>query len=158
MPKILPSLWFDNNAEEAVNFYKSVFKDVKINSVSRYGDSGPGPKGSVQTMSFSIKGQEFLALNGGPHFKFNPAVSFIVNCDDQEEIDDYWDKLTSGGGKPVRCGWLEDKFGLSWQIVPSILEQLMTKGGAEKSSSVMKALLQMDKIDIAGLKKAYEQA
>jgi predicted 3-demethylubiquinone-9 3-methyltransferase (glyoxalase superfamily) len=155
MQKITPFLWFDDKAEEAMNFYTSIFKDSKIGSVSRYGDAGPGPKGSVMVGTFSLNGQEFMALNGGPQFKFTNAVSFVVNCETQEEMDHYWNAL-SAGGKVIQCGWLTDKFGLSWQIVPTILGELMGKGDAEKSNRMMKALMGMVKLDIAELKKAYE--
>lgn len=157
MPKITPFLWFDNNAEEAMNFYTSIFKNSKIGSVSRYGDAGPGPKGSVMTASFTIEGQEFTALNGGPIFKFNESVSFVVHCKDQKEVDYYWEKLSSDGGKEVDCGWLKDKFGLSWQIVPDILMEFLQAKDPIKSQRVMKAMMQMKKMDIAKLKQAYEQ-
>jgi len=157
MQKITPFLWFDNNAEEAMNFYTSVFKNSKIGKVSRYGDAGPGPKGTVMVGTFYLEGQEFMALNGGPHYKLTPAFSLTVNCETQEEIDFYWDKLTADGGKPSRCGWLEDKFGLSWQIVPTMLGEMMGKGDPEKSARMMQALLKMDKLIIADLRRAYEQ-
>lgn len=155
MQKIVPFLWFDSQAEEAVNFYTSIFKDSKIKMVSRYGDSGPGPKGSVMTASFELNGQEFIALNGRPVFKFTEAVSFVVNCDTQQEIDEYWEKLSEGGEKS-RCGWLKDKFGLSWQIVPSVLSDLL-KGTAEQSNNVMQAIMKMDKLDISQLESAYNR-
>jgi predicted 3-demethylubiquinone-9 3-methyltransferase (glyoxalase superfamily) len=155
MQKITPFLWFDNQAEEAVNFYTSIFKNSKIGSVSRYGDAGPGPKGTVMTASFQLDGQEFVALNGGPVFKFTEAVSFVVNCQSQEEVDYYWEKL-SAGGKEVQCGWLKDKFGLSWQIVPTALIEMVQDKDAKRSQRVMAAMMQMVKIDIAGLKKAYD--
>ena len=155
MQKIVPFLWFDSQAEEAVNFYTSIFKDSKIKMVSRYGDSGPGPKGSVMTASFELNGQEFIALNGGPVFKFTEAVSFVVNCDTQQEIDEYWEKLSEGGEKS-RCGWLKDKFGLSWQIVPSVLSDLL-KGTARQSNNVMQAIMKMDKLDISQLESAYNR-
>jgi len=155
MQKITPFLWFDNQAEDAVNFYTSVFKDSKILDIARYGEAGPGPKGSVMTASFRIEGQEFIALNGGPQYKFTEAVSFVVNCKTQEEIDHYWDKLLEGG-QAQACGWLKDKFGLSWQIVPAILGELMSDPDREKSNRVMKAMLQMVKFDIRKLKDAYE--
>jgi predicted 3-demethylubiquinone-9 3-methyltransferase (glyoxalase superfamily) len=157
MQKITPFLWFDNQAEEAVNFYTSVFKNARVGKVSRYGDAGPGPRGTVMTASFNLDGQEFIALNGGPQFKFSPAISFVVNCETQQEIDHYWSKL-SAGGRTDQCGWLTDKFGVSWQIVPTILGQLMSDQDAEKSGRVMQALLQMTKLDIDGLKDAYEGA
>ena len=155
MQRITPFLWFENQAEEAVNFYASIFKNSKIGKVSRYGDAGPGPKGAVMTASFNLDGQDFIALNGGPQFKFSPAISFVVNCDTQQEIDHYWSKL-SAGGRTDQCGWLTDKFGLSWQIVPSVLGQLVSDKDAERSGRVMKALLQMTKLDIEGLKQAHE--
>src|SRR5215472_13464888 len=156
MQKITPFLWFDNNAEEAVHFYTSIFKDSKIVSLSRYGEGGPGPKGAVMSATFELHGQRFMALNGGPLFSFSPAISFFVSCETQQEIDDLWEKL-SAGGKKERCGWLKDKFGLSWQIVPSALGEMMQDKDPAKSKRVMQAMLQMEKIDIAGLRKAYEQ-
>jgi len=154
--KITPFLWFDNQAEAAVNFYTSIFKNSKALGVSRYGEAGPGPKGSVMTVAFELAGQEFIALNGGPQFKFTEAISFVVNCETQEEVDEFWEKL-SEGGKKIQCGWLKDKYGVSWQIVPTVLGELMQSGDAARSQRVMQALLQMTKIDIEGLKKAYEQ-
>ncbi len=156
MQKITPFLWFDNNAEEAMNFYLSVFKESKVLSVSRYGDAGPGPKGAVITANFQLNGQEFMALNGGPHFKFTEAISFVVSCETQQEVDEYWDKL-SEGGEESRCGWLKDKYGLSWQIVPTILPRLLQDKDPVKAGRVMEAMLQMNKIDISKLKQAYEQ-
>ena len=153
--KITPFLWFDNNAEEAVNFYVATFKNSKVGDVARYGDSGPGPKGSVMTMAFELEGQRFVALNGGPQFKFTEAVSFVVNCETQEELDYFWEKLSGNGGQEVQCGWLKDKYGLSWQIVPAILPQLIS-GDPAKSNRVMQALMQMKKLDIAELQKAAE--
>ncbi len=155
MPKITPFLWFDDKAEEAMNFYTSIFKNSKIGRVTRYGAAGPGPKGSVMSATFELAGQEFMALNGGPQFTFSPAISFFVNCDTQEEVDYLWEKL-SEGGKKERCGWLKDKFGLSWQIIPSALGQMLGDQDPDKSKRVMQAMLQMDKIDIQGLKRAYE--
>lgn len=155
MQKITPFLWFDGNAEEAVNFYTSIFKSAKIKTVSRYGDAGPGPKGSVMTASFELEGQEFIALNGGPMFKFTEAISFVVNCKTQEEIDMFWEKLSEGGQKS-QCGWLKDKFGLSWQVVPTKLDELMASGDAEKSNRVMMAMLKMTKMEIDVLQKAYD--
>jgi predicted 3-demethylubiquinone-9 3-methyltransferase (glyoxalase superfamily) len=155
MQKITPCLWFDNNAEEAVQFYASIFKDSKTLATARYGDTGPGPKGSVLTIKFALNGQEFLALNGGPIFKFTEAVSLIVNCENQQEIDHYWEKL-SAGGKKVQCGWLKDKYGLSWQVVPTILSELVSDKDPEKSNRVMQAVMKMIKLDIEGLKQAYE--
>jgi predicted 3-demethylubiquinone-9 3-methyltransferase (glyoxalase superfamily) len=154
--KITPFLWFNNNAEEAINFYTSIFKNSKILNVARCGDAGPGPKGTVMTATFQLNGQVFIALNGGPQFKFTEAISFLVNCETQQEVDEFWEKLSAGGEKS-RCGWLKDKYGLSWQVVPTILGELMSDKDREKSKRVMNAMLQMDKIDINGLKKAYEQ-
>ena len=156
MQKITPFLWFDGNAEEAINFYVSIFKNSKVLSVARYGEAGPGPKGSVMTASFQLDGQEFVALNGGPQFKFTEAISFWVRCETQEEIDEMWEKLSAGGAKS-RCGWLKDKYGLSWQVVPPILGEMLQDKDAKKSQRVMAAMMQMDKIDISLLKKAYEQ-
>ena len=156
MQKITPFLWFDDKAEEAMNFYVSIFKNSKIVSVTRYGEGGPGPKGTVMTATFQLDGQEFMALNGGPHFKFTEAISFFVNCETQEEVDEFWEKLSEGGEKS-RCGWLKDKYGLSWQIVPTVLGEMLQDKDAEKSKRVMKAMLQMDKIDIKTLKQAYER-
>jgi predicted 3-demethylubiquinone-9 3-methyltransferase (glyoxalase superfamily) len=157
MQKITPFLWFDANAEEAVNFYLSIFKNSRILKVARYGDTGPGPAGTVMTISFQLEGQEFIALNGGPHFKFTEAISLSVSCETQEELDDYWSKLTAGGGQEVQCGWLKDKFGLSWQVNPPILAELLTDKDAKKAQRVMTAMMQMKKIDIAGLKRAAAQ-
>ncbi|HYS58297.1 MAG TPA: VOC family protein [Burkholderiales bacterium] len=154
MQKITPFLWFDDKAEEAVNFYASIFKKSKIGIVSRYGEAGPGPKGSVMSVTFRLEGQEFMALNGGPHFKFSPAISFFVHCKTQEEVDDLWERLSAGGEKQ-RCGWLKDKYGLSWQIIPTALGEMLSDKDAGKSARVMKAMLQMDKIDINKLKQAY---
>ena len=148
-------MWFDKNAEAAIAFYSSIFKNSKLVTTSRYGDAGPGPKGTVMAATFQLNGQDFFAINGGPQFKFSPAVSLMVLCDTQAEIDDYWSKL-SDGGTTQQCGWLQDRFGLSWQIVPAILGELMKD--AKKSDAVMKAILQMTKLDIAALKRAYEQA
>jgi predicted 3-demethylubiquinone-9 3-methyltransferase (glyoxalase superfamily) len=156
MQKITPFLWFDNRAEEAVNFYTSIFKNSTVGKISRYGEAGPGPAGSVMTAEFELDGMKFLALNGGPHFKFTEAVSFVVNCETQDEIDYYWEKLTTDGGQESQCGWLKDKFGLSWQVVPTIIGKLMT-GDPERSGRVMKALMPMKKLDIATLQKAYDQ-
>ena len=155
MLKITPFLWFDDNAEEAVAFYTSIFEKSRTVSVSRYGEAGPGPKGRVMVMKFEIEGQEFMALNGGPQFHFTEAVSFVVNCKDQKEVDYYWDRL-SAGGQTSQCGWLKDKFGLSWQVVPTILGELMADKDPEKSVRVMQAMLKMVKIDIAGLKAAAQ--
>jgi predicted 3-demethylubiquinone-9 3-methyltransferase (glyoxalase superfamily) len=154
MQKITTFLWFDNQAEEAANFYISIFPNSKILSSSRYGEGAPMPKGTVMTISFQLAGQEFIALNGGPQFKFTPAISLSVACEDQKEIDYYWEKLTSGG-KPVQCGWLEDKFGLSWQVVPAELGKLLSGGGdAAKANRAMQALMKMKKLEIDALKNA----
>jgi predicted 3-demethylubiquinone-9 3-methyltransferase (glyoxalase superfamily) len=155
MQKITPFLWYETEAEEAANFYVSVFKNSKVKSVSRYGEAGPGPKGSAMTVAFELNGQDFIALNGGPQFKFTPAISFVVSCETQEEIDHYWEKL-SAGGRTDQCGWLADKFGLSWQVVPTILGKLMSSGDALQGQRVMKALLQMKKLDIAKLQQAAD--
>ena len=160
MQKLTPCLWFDSNAEEAVKFYASIFKNSKVGSIARYGDAGAEvsgrPKGMVMTVEFQLEGQEFLALNGGPHFKFTEAISFIVSCETQEEIDEMWEKL-SEGGKPGQCGWLKDKYGMSWQIVPTVLDEMMQDKDAKKSERVMSALLQMTKLDIKRLEQAYGQ-
>jgi predicted 3-demethylubiquinone-9 3-methyltransferase (glyoxalase superfamily) len=155
MQKIVPFLWFDGRAEEAMNFYVSIFKNSKIRSVHRCGDAGPGPKGSVLTATFQLEGQEFMALNGGPLYKFSPANSLFVNCETQKEVDELWTKLAEGG-KTNRCGWLDDRFGVSWQIIPTALGKLLNDKDAAKSSRVMKAMLQMTKIEIDKLKQAYE--
>jgi len=152
--KITTFLWFDANAEEAVNHYISIFKNSKILKVARYGEAGPGPKGSVMTVQFQLEGQEFIALNGGPQFKFTEAISLLVNCDTQAEVDELWSKL-SAGGEEGPCGWLKDKFGLSWQIVPSTLGKMMQDKDPKKSKRVMEAMLQMKKMDIARLEHAY---
>ncbi len=152
--KITPFLWFDKQAEEAAQFYVSIFKNSKILHVSRYGDAGPGPKGSVMVVNFQLAGQEFTALNGGPLFKFSEAFSFVVNCENQQEVDEYWSKLTSGGGQESQCGWLKDKFGFSWQIVPTALGKLMSDKDPQKANRVMEALLKMKKLDIATLEAA----
>src|SRR5258706_7833056 len=161
--KITPNLWFDKNAEEAVKFYNSIFNNSKIGKVSKYGKEGydiHGMKeGTVMTIQFWLEGQEFIALNGGPHFNFNEAVSFIVNCDTQAEIDRYWEKLSTGGDKKAQvCGWLKDQFGLSWQIVPKVLPEMLVDSDSKKSQRVMKEMLQMKKIDIETLKQAYNGA
>jgi predicted 3-demethylubiquinone-9 3-methyltransferase (glyoxalase superfamily) len=156
MPKITPFLWFDGTAEEAMNFYTAIFKNSKIGRVTRHGDGGPGPKGAVMSATFWLDRQEFMVLNGGPHFTFSPAISFFVTCETQEEVDDYWEKLSAGGEKQ-RCGWLKDKYGVSWQIIPSALGELLGDKDAGKAKRVMNAMLQMDKIDIKGLRQAYEQ-
>jgi predicted 3-demethylubiquinone-9 3-methyltransferase (glyoxalase superfamily) len=156
MPKITPFLWFDGKAEEAMNFYVSVFKNSKVVRVSRYGEAGPGPKGTVMSATFQLDGQDFFALNGGPQFTFSPAISFFVNCDTQQEVDELWEKLSEDGEKN-RCGWLKDKYGLSWQIIPSVLGKLLQDKDVEKANGVMKAMLQMDKIDIKRLQQAYDR-
>jgi predicted 3-demethylubiquinone-9 3-methyltransferase (glyoxalase superfamily) len=156
MQKITPFLWFDDKAEEAMNFYVSIFKNSKAVSVNRYGEAGPGPKGTVMSATFQLDGQDFFALNGGPQFTFTPAVSFFVNCETQDEVDQLWEKLSDGGEK-LRCGWLKDKYGVSWQIIPSVLGRMLQDEDTEKSKRVMQAMLQMNKIDIAGLRRAYEQ-
>ena len=153
--KITPCLWFDNNAEEAVNFYSSIFKDVKTLNTAYYGDSVPGPKGSVLVIIFQLAGQEFMALNGGPQFKFTEAISLSVKCDTQEEIDYYWEKL-SEGGEESQCGWLKDKFGLSWQVTPSMMNDWISGDDQARSDRVMKALMPMKKLDLATLKAAAE--
>ena len=156
MQKITPFLWFDTQAEEAANFYVSVFKNSRVITLARYGDTGPGPKGSVMTVEFELDGERFVGLNGGPNFKFTEAVSFVVNCKDQEEVDHFWEKL-SAGGKEVQCGWLKDKYGLSWQIVPTIAIEYLKDKDAKKSQRVMAAIMKMTKIDVATLKQAYNQ-
>ncbi len=155
MQKITPCLWFDTQGEEAAQFYISVFKNSKILNISRYGEAGPGPEGQVLTVSFELDGQEFTALNGGPEFKFSEAVSFQVSCDSQDEVDRFWNRL-SDGGEEGPCGWLKDKYGLSWQIVPSILGELLGGPDARRSQQAMKAMLQMKKLDIRALQEAYD--
>jgi predicted 3-demethylubiquinone-9 3-methyltransferase (glyoxalase superfamily) len=155
MQKITTFLWFDSQAEEAANFYISVFKDGKITKVSRYGEAGPGPAGSVLVVGFELAGQEFQALNGGPHFKFTEAISLVVNCKDQAEVDEFWEKLSEGGTKS-QCGWLKDKYGLSWQVVPTILPQLL-QGEPKKANRVMQALMKMTKLDIKILQDAANE-
>ena len=158
--KITPFLWFDDKAEEAAKFYTSIFKNSKIGNITRYDEEAAGPTGrpagSVMTVDFQLAGKEFVALNGGPMFKFTEAISFVVNCENQEEVDYFWSKL-SAGGEESRCGWLKDKFGLSWQVVPTVLTEMLTDKDTAKAKRVMHAMLQMDKIDIAVLKKAYDQ-
>ena len=156
MQKITPFLWFDGKAEEAMKFYTSIFKNSKAGKVSRYGEAGPGPKGSVMSATLTLDGQEFMALNGGPQFKFTEAISLYVNCGSQKEVDELWEKLSEGGQKQ-QCGWLKDKFGLSWQIIPSDLGKMLGDPDPKKSQRVMKAMLQMTRIDIKALKQAYEQ-
>ncbi len=152
--KITPFLWFDHQAEEAANFYASIFPDSKVIKVVRYGEAGPGPAGSAMTVEFELQGQKFVGLNGGPHFKFTEAISFVVNCETQEEVDRYWEKLSAGGSE-VQCGWLKDQFGLSWQIVPTALPKLLSDPDPVKAGRVMKAMMTMKKIDIRGLEQAY---
>ncbi|MEX2110310.1 MAG: VOC family protein [Gemmatimonadaceae bacterium] len=156
MQKITPFLWFDGKAEEAMNFYVSIFKNSKVVSVTRYGDAGPGPKGSVMSATFQLEGQQFYALNGGPQFTFTPAISMFVSCETQKEVDKLWEKLSEGGRKD-RCGWLQDKYGLSWQIIPTLLGKMLQDKDRAKANRVMQAMLQMDKIDIKRLKQAYDQ-
>jgi predicted 3-demethylubiquinone-9 3-methyltransferase (glyoxalase superfamily) len=155
MHKINPFLWFDGNAEEAANYYVSIFKNSKISNIERYGDAGPGPKGSVMIVNFELDRQPFIALNGGPEFKFTPAISFLVNCEDQAEVDRLWNRLTEGG-KEVQCGWLQDRFGVSWQIVPKLFFELMKDQDPAKSQRVFKAMMKMVKMDIETLKRAYD--
>ena len=154
MPKITPFLWFDTQAEEAANFYCSIFKNSKILNLARYPEGSPAPVGSVMTVEFELDGQRFIALNAGPHFKFNEAISFSIDCKNQAEVDEYWSKLTSGGGQESMCGWLKDKYGLSWQVNPTALGQMMSDPDREKAKRVMQAMLQMKKIDIAELERA----
>jgi len=154
--KITPFLWFDHQAEEAAKFYVSIFPNSKLVKVIRYGAAGPGPAGTAMTVEFQLEGQSFVGLNGGPHFKFTEAISFVVNCQTQDEVDFYWEKLAAGGGS-VECGWVKDKFGLSWQIVPTALFELLSSPDPEKSQRVMKAMLSMKKLDIRALKEAYEK-
>ena len=154
--KITPFLWFDNNAEEAVNFYLTIFKDARIESITRYGEGGPGPEGSVMLVEFELEGQSFQALNGGPVYQLTPAISFVVSCETQQEVDYLWEKLTDGG-QEIECGWLCDKYGLSWQIVPEVFMQMIKDENAAKAQSVMKAMLQMKKFDIPTLQEAYER-
>jgi predicted 3-demethylubiquinone-9 3-methyltransferase (glyoxalase superfamily) len=156
MQKITPFLWFDTQAEEAANFYASIFPDSKIGRIARYTEVGPGPAGTALTVDFELAGQRFTALNGGPQFRFTEAVSFVVSCDTQEEIDRYWTRLTEGGGAESQCGWLKDRFGLSWQIVPAILPKLMSD--PQRAGAVMRQILQMKKIEIAKLQEAYDGA
>lgn len=153
--KITPFLWFDNNAEEAINFYSSIFKTVNVKNKAYYGDARPGAKGSLMTAVFELNGQEFMALNGGPTFKFTPAISFVIHCQTQEEVDHYWYKL-SEGGRQDQCGWLQDPFGVSWQVVPDIIGKLMSSKDGERSRRAMQAMMQMKKLDIAKLQQAYD--
>ncbi|MDQ0472023.1 VOC family protein [Labrys wisconsinensis] len=156
--KITNCLWFDGNAEEAIAFYTAIFADSKVLKLTRYGKAGPGPEGSVMTGLFQLAGQEFIALNGGPMFKFTEAMSLTVNCETQEEVDHFWSRLTADGGGEGPCGWLKDRFGVSWQIVPVALVEMLSDGDAERAQRVMQAMLQMKKIDIAGLRRAYDRA
>ncbi len=155
MQKITPFLWFDKEAEEAASFYVSMFKNSKIVSVSRYGDAGPGPKGTAMSVTFELEGQSFYALNGGPHYKFTPAISLFVSCETQDEVDALWEKLCDGG-RPNRCGWLTDRYGLSWQIIPSVLGKLLQSPDREGANRAMKAMLAMDRLDIRGLQDAFD--
>jgi predicted 3-demethylubiquinone-9 3-methyltransferase (glyoxalase superfamily) len=157
MKKITPFLWFNGNAEAAMNFYVSVFKNSKVLSVTRYGDAGPGPKGSVMTANFELNGQEFVALNGGPQYTFSPAISFVAPCESQQEVDELWEKLSDGGHED-QCGWVTDKYGVTWQVIPTALMQMLNDKDARKSKSVMQAMLRMKKIDIPTLKQAYDAA
>jgi predicted 3-demethylubiquinone-9 3-methyltransferase (glyoxalase superfamily) len=156
MQKIVPFLWFNDNAEEAINFYISIFKNSKITKTTRYGEAGPGPKGTVMSATFQLEGQDFYALNGGPHFKFTEAISLFVNCETQAEVDELWAKLLAGGGQESQCGWLKDRFGLSWQIIPTALGTMLSDPDPEKSKRVVQAMMKMVKIDIAKLREAYE--
>jgi predicted 3-demethylubiquinone-9 3-methyltransferase (glyoxalase superfamily) len=155
MQKITPFLWFDNQAEEAVRFYASIFKNAKIGKIARYGEAGPGPAGSVMVASVELEGISFTALNGGPNFKFTPAVSFVIDCKSQEEVDYFWEKL-SEGGRTDQCGWLQDKFGLSWQVTPTVLIEMLNDSDPAKSQRVMAAMMQMTKIEIPKLQQAYD--
>ncbi len=154
MQKITPFLWFDDRAEEAMLFYTSIFKNSKVGEVSRYGEGSPGEPGKVMSATFELEGQQFMALNGGPHFSFTPAISLFVNCETQAEVDELWDRLIEGG-TPSQCGWLTDKFGLSWQIIPKALGEMLSDKDPEKSQRVMQAMMKMTKIDIAGLERAH---
>jgi predicted 3-demethylubiquinone-9 3-methyltransferase (glyoxalase superfamily) len=154
MQKIVPCLWFDDQAEEAARFYTSIFKNSRVGKIARYGEGGPRPRGTVLTVKFRLDGQEFLALNGGPQFKFTEAVSFIVNCETQKEVDRLWETLSEGGEK-VQCGWLKDKYGLSWQIVPTILARMMSDPDPRRADRVLQAVMGMKKLDIKELKAAY---
>lgn len=157
MQKITPNLWFDDQAEEAAAFYVSLFENSKIVDVARYGEAGPGPAGSVMTVTFQLDGTEYTALNGGPHFQLTEAISLLVNCESQEEVDELWEAL-SAGGEIQQCGWLKDRYGLSWQIVPTVLGKLMSDPDPAKSQRVMEAMLQMKKLEIGGLEEAYQRA
>ncbi|PQO27931.1 hypothetical protein C5Y96_16240 [Blastopirellula marina] len=157
MQRVTPFLWFNNQAEEAVNYYLSIFEDSRILTKTRYGEVGPGPEGSIMSIDFELQGQAFVALNGGPHFTFSEAVSFVVNCETAEEVDHYWEKLSAGGEKS-HCGWLKDQFGVSWQVVPTLLPRLIGDANQEKAQMVMAAMLQMQKLDIVALQTAYDDA
>jgi predicted 3-demethylubiquinone-9 3-methyltransferase (glyoxalase superfamily) len=154
--KITPFLWFDHQAEQAANFYASIFPNSKVSKVVRYNEAGPGPAGSAMTVQFELEGQSFTALNGGPHFKFTEAISFVVHCETQDEVDHYWEKLSAGGGE-VQCGWVKDKFGLSWQVVPNVLPELLSNPDPKKAARVMKAMMTMKKLDIRALQQAAHQ-
>ncbi len=156
MTKPTPFLWFDSNAEEAMNFYVSIFPNSKVLATTRYGAGGPGPAGTVMTAQFQLDGQDFVALNGGPMYKFNEAVSFSISCETQAEVDRFWEKLTSGGGEPGPCGWLKDRYGLSWQVVPTILPKLLSGSDPAKSGRAMAAMMKMSKLDGDALKRAYD--
>ncbi|MDQ6624226.1 MAG: VOC family protein [Verrucomicrobiota bacterium] len=155
MQRITPFLWFDTQAEEAARFYASIFKNSKIVGITHYGDDGPGPKGSVMTVAFELNGEKFVALNGGPHFKFTEAVSFVINCETQDEIDYFWEKLTADGGSEVQCGWLKDKFGLSWQVVPEVFWKWAEERDSAGFERAMHALMEMKKLDLPTLQRAY---
>ena len=157
MQKITPFLWYDTQAEEAANFYCSIFKDSRILNVVRYGDAGPGPKGSVMVAAFEIEGQTFTALNGGPRFKFNESMSFVVHCKNQEEVDYYWERLTADGGQESQCGWLKDKFGLSWQVIPDRAIEMLQDKEPARSARVMQAIMPMKKIELPALERAYNR-
>ncbi len=157
MQKITPWLWFDTEGEEAARFYTSVFRNSRITNISYYGEAGPRPAGTVMAVSFELDGQQFAALNGGPDYKFTEAISFQVDCGSQEEVDEYWARLTEGGGEPGPCGWLKDRYGVSWQIVPTVLPELLNHPDQAKAQRVMAAMLQMGKIDIEALRKAAEE-
>jgi len=156
LQKITPFLWFDHQAEEAARFYTSVFPNSRIDAITYYGEAGPSPKGSVMTVAFELDGQKFAALNGGPAFKFTEAVSFVVNCENQQEVDEMWEKLSNGGSE-IQCGWLKDKYGLAWQIVPTVFFEMIADPDAERKERVMRAMFQMKKFDIAALEAAYRQ-
>ena len=157
MQKVAPFLWFNDQAEEAMNFYCSIFKNAKTGTIMRYGDTSPGPKGSVMSATFELEGVEFIALNGGPQFTFTPAISFFVRCETQQEIDHYWEKLSEGGDKQA-CGWLRDKFGVSWQVVPTLLAKMLQDKDAVKAARVTQAMLAMTKLDIGELQRVYADA